>query len=189
MSFSVTRSLGLVSSCVTWILILGLGRSPDDDFDTTSRTVEFATGATTNGFDVLVLADTDPEVLHRYQLMLFDPASGASLGSSSVVAVTIETNDDLYGIVSLIQTNAGLAADTDGTFRVLNLNIVATRPLETLGAVAVDVQTPYIDDKSASDLVASNTASIVIREGLPSGVTELIVSTSAALSTSVLSGL
>ena len=123
-SFSVTRSLGLVSSCVTWILILGLGRSPDDDFDTTSRTVEFTTGATTNGFDVLVLADTDPEVLHRYQLMLFDPASGASLGSSSFVEITIEANDDLYGIVSLIHANVGTATDTDGTFRVLN--IVAT---------------------------------------------------------------
>ena len=122
------------------------------DYTSTSGTLTFADGVTSQAFSVPVLDDTDYEGNESFTVQLSNATGGATPGSPSLATVTIQENDPTPPAGSLQLSGATYSVAENGGSVLLTV----TRSGGSFGTVTVDYATVDGSAAAGSDYSATS---------------------------------
>ena len=125
-----------------------------DDYIQTNGTLNWADNDdNTKSFNVPIVNDSEVEGNETFSVQLISPGGGATLGSPSVVTVTINDNDSIPGSPGTIQFTSSTANVGEGDATV---SLTGQRVGGTNGSVSVSYATADGSALAGGDYVAAN---------------------------------
>ncbi|KJE88343.1 hypothetical protein CAOG_00007 [Capsaspora owczarzaki ATCC 30864] len=159
-SITITRTAGLFGD-VTFAWATSITGSDHDvnaqaglDFVEGAGTVTLLQGHSSAVIQVVIRADSLPELDETFAVTLSSPTGGATLGAQSTITVTINKNDKPYGTIGFVTPTLTKSADGSARFLVTRgstFTAEVARYFGTFGTVTGDATLQFTTPVTAAD--------------------------------------
>ena len=144
---------------------VGTAGSAADDFAQTAGILTFAEGQTQAELLIPLINDAEPEDVEVFEVELSTDDSRIHFGQQHIVELTVEANDDAFGVVGFAETSRVAVASEGTNHSTVTLNLTRTAGL--FGVVTAEYNVgPYASSSNDSLDVTPLTGSVQFAPGV-----------------------